>query len=130
MKQIATLPLSNLGWPSATPLKLAEFGAPAIDQSTLACEPIFCVTIQHRGCDTWKRCSDMPVAPGTCGNDASGVVVHEGRLFVVIKVITVDQCLTYADDTDGWTIKQYDKRIGDRVNAFVRRSMMRMLLNC
>ena len=70
--------------------------------------------------DTWKRCSDIPVAPGTCGNDASGVVVHEGR----IKVITVDQCLTYADDTDGWTIKQYDKRIGDRVNAFVRRGQI------
>ena len=39
-------------------------------------------------------------------------------------MITVDQCLTYADDTDGWTIKQYDKRIGDRVNAFVRRGQI------
>ena len=25
----------------------------------------------------------------------------------------------YADDTDTWTVKQYDK-LGDRINAFVR----------
>ena len=29
-KNIVTPPLSNLGWPSATPLNLAEFGAPAV----------------------------------------------------------------------------------------------------
>ena len=63
--------------------------------------------------DTWKRCSDMPVA-WTSGE--AGVVVHEGR----IKVITVDKCLMYADHTDTWTIKQYN-RLGDMVNAFVRR---------
>ena len=28
LKNIATLPLSNLGYPSATPLNFAEFGAP------------------------------------------------------------------------------------------------------
>ena len=62
--------------------------------------------------DTWKQCSDMPVA---CSSYKAGVVVHEDR----IKVITVDKCLMYADDTDTWTVKQYDK-LGDRVNAFVR----------
>ena len=62
--------------------------------------------------DTWKQCSDMPVA---CSSDVSGVVVHEGR----IKVITVDKCLMYADDTDTWTVKQYNK-LGRFVNAFVR----------
>ena len=66
--------------------------------------------------DTWKQCSDMPVA---CDSDEAGVVVHEGR----IKVITVDKCLMYADDTDTWTVKQYD-RIGDRINAFVRRGQI------
>ena len=63
--------------------------------------------------DTWKRCSDMPVA---CTSDEAGVVVHEGR----IKVITVDKCLMYADDTDTWTVKQYNK-LGETINAFVRR---------
>ena len=61
--------------------------------------------------DTWNQCSDMPVA---CASDVAGVVVHENR----IKVITVDKCLIYADDTDTWTVKQYSK-LGDRVNAFV-----------
>ena len=62
--------------------------------------------------DTWKRCSDMPV---TCESRVTGVVVHDNR----IKVITVDKCLMYADDTDTWTVKQYNK-LGDRVKAFVR----------
>ena len=62
--------------------------------------------------DTWKRCNDMSVS---CSSLAAGVVVHEDR----IKVITVDRCLMYADDTDTWTVKQY-YRLGDAVNAFVR----------
>ena len=62
--------------------------------------------------DTWKQCSDMPVA---CRRQETGVVVHEGR----IKVITVDKCLMYADDTDTWTVKRYNK-LGETVNAFVR----------
>ena len=62
--------------------------------------------------DTWKQCTDMSVA---CDKGSSGVVVHEDE----IKVITVDKCLIYADDTDAWTVKQYHK-LGDRVKAFVR----------
>ena len=61
---------------------------------------------------TWKRCSDMLEA---CDNSAAGVVVHKNR----IKVITVDECMSYADDTDTWTVKQYHER-GEAVNAFVR----------
>ena len=66
--------------------------------------------------DTWKQCNDMPVA---CSSDAAGVIVHEGR----IKVITVDKCLMYADDTDTWTVTQYN-RLGSHVNAFVRRGQI------
>ena len=66
--------------------------------------------------DTWKRCSDMPVA---CDSSVAGVVVHENR----IKVITENKCLIYADDTDTWTVKQYNK-LGDKVNAFVRRGQL------
>ena len=66
--------------------------------------------------DTWKQCSDMPVA---CSSLEAGVVVHEDR----IKVFTVDKCLMYADDTDTWTVKQYDK-LGDRVKAFVRKGQI------
>ena len=62
--------------------------------------------------DTWKQRSDMPVA---CSSLEAGVVVHEDR----IKVFTVDKCLMYADDTDTWTVKQYNK-VGLAVNAFVR----------
>ena len=62
--------------------------------------------------DTWKKCSNIPVA---CGSDNAGVVVHDGR----IKVITVDKCLLYDDDTDTWTAKRY-YRLGDKINAFVR----------
>ena len=62
--------------------------------------------------DTWKRCNDMPVG---CSSHEAGVVVHEDR----IKVFTVDKCLMYVDDTDTWTVKQYNK-LGDRVNAFVK----------
>ena len=61
---------------------------------------------------TWKQCSDMPVG---CDQEETGVVVHENR----IKVITVDKCLMYADDTDTWTVKQYNK-LGRHVKAFVR----------
>ena len=68
--------------------------------------------------DTWKGCSSMPVA---CDGDASGVVVHEDR----IKVITVDKCLIYADDTDTWTVKEYSTPlIDDRVKAFVKRGQI------
>ena len=49
-----------------------------------------------------------------CSGEKSGVVVHEGR----IKVITVDKCLMYADDTDTWTVIRYNK-LGDDLNAFV-----------
>ena len=66
--------------------------------------------------DTWKQCSDMPVA---CDSDEAGVVAHEGR----IKMFTVDKCLMYTDDTDTWTVKQYNK-LGDRINAFVRRGQI------
>ena len=66
--------------------------------------------------DTWKQCSDMPVA---CASGVAGVVVHEGR----IKVITVDKCLMYTDDTDTWTVQQYNK-LGYTVNAFVRREQI------
>ena len=66
--------------------------------------------------DTWKRCSDMPV---DCSSDVAGVVVHEDR----IKVITVDKCLMYADDTDTWTVKRYNK-LGSAVNAFVKRGQI------
>ena len=66
--------------------------------------------------DTWKQCSDMPVA---CDSHDAGVVVHEDR----IKVITGDKCLMYADDTDTWTVQQYDK-LGDTVKAFVRRGQI------
>ena len=62
--------------------------------------------------DAWKQCSDMPVA---CSSADAGLVVHEDR----IKVFTVDKCLMYADDTDTWTAKQYNK-LGDKINAFVR----------
>ena len=66
--------------------------------------------------DTWKQCSNMPVA---CSNHEAGVVVHEDR----IKVFTVDKCLMYADDTDTWTVKQYNK-LGDTVKAFVKRGQI------
>ena len=62
--------------------------------------------------DTWKQCSDMPVA---CNSTVAGVVVHGGR----IKVFTVDKCLLYADDTDTWTVKQYNK-VGNRIKPIVR----------
>ena len=66
--------------------------------------------------DIWKRCSDMPVV---CSSVEAGVVVNDGR----IKVFTVDKCLMYADDTDTWTVKRYNK-LGDRINAFVRRGQI------
>ena len=66
--------------------------------------------------DTWKLCNDMPV---DCTSEEAGVVVHEGR----IKVITVDKCLLYADHTDTWTVKHYN-RLGYTVNAFVKRGQI------
>ena len=66
--------------------------------------------------NTWKRCSDMPVA---CGSGVAGVVVHKNR----IKVITEDKCLIYDDDTDTWTVKLCNT-FGSYVNAFVRRGQV------
>ena len=66
--------------------------------------------------DTWTECRDMPVA---CNSTVAEVVVHEGR----IKVITVDKCLIYADDTDTWTDKPYNK-LGDGINAFTKRGQI------
>ena len=66
--------------------------------------------------DTWEQCRNMPVA---CDSDKAGVVVHEDR----IKVITVDKCLMYADDTDTWTVKLYNK-LGDKVKAFNKRGQI------
>ena len=62
--------------------------------------------------DTWKQCSDMPIA---CESSDAGVVVHEDK----IKLITVDKCLMYDDDTDTWTAKQYNK-LGHKIIAFVK----------
>ena len=66
--------------------------------------------------DTWKQCSDMPVA---CNSDGAGIVVHEG----IIKVITPDKCLVYADDTDTWIVKSYNK-LGNAINPIVRRGQI------
>ena len=66
--------------------------------------------------DTWKECRDMSVE---CCGYVAGVVVHEGR----IKVFTADKYLVYADDTDTWTVKQYNK-LGGAVKAFVRRGQI------
>ena len=62
--------------------------------------------------DKWKHCRNMPVP---CNNGEAGVVVHEDR----IKVITVDRCMMYADDTDTWTVQRY-ARLGNNVNAFIK----------
>ena len=68
--------------------------------------------------DTWKRCCDMPVA---CSSEEAGVVVHEDR----IKVITVNQCLMYSDDTDTWAVKGHRALSqSSTVNAFVRRGQI------
>ena len=66
--------------------------------------------------DTWKQCSSMPVA---CRSLEAGVIVHDNR----IKVITVDKCFVYDDDTDTWTVKQYN-RLGHAIKAFVRRGQI------
>ena len=66
--------------------------------------------------DTWKRCSDMPLA---CSNEDAGVVTHDNK----IRVITRRNCLMYADDTDTWTVKRYN-RLGIAVNAFVMRGQI------
>ena len=63
--------------------------------------------------DTWKECEDMPEV---CESDGSGVVVHKNK----IKVITVDKCMMYGDDTDTWTVKHYGA-LGDRVKAFIKK---------
>ena len=66
--------------------------------------------------DRWKRCRNMP---GLYNGDDAGVVVHEGKM----KVITVNKCLMYADDTDTWTVKRYNK-LGNKVKAFVKRGQI------
>ena len=66
--------------------------------------------------DTWKRCSDMLVH---CDSHVAGVVVYQNR----IKVITVDQCVTYDVDNDMWYTELYAK-LGDAVNAFVIRGQI------
>ena len=66
--------------------------------------------------DTWQKCKDMPEA---CSNYRAGVVVHGNR----IKVITVDRCMMYDDDTDTWTVQQYDN-LGVRVKAFIKRGQI------
>ena len=66
--------------------------------------------------DTWKSCKDLPVASDST---VAGVVVHEDR----IKVITVDKCLMYDDDTDTWTVKSY-KKLGDAINAFTKKGQI------
>ena len=63
--------------------------------------------------DTWKRCMDMLVL---CDSHVAGVVVHEGR----IKVLTVDKCITYADDINTWSDIKRHSKLGDKVHAFVR----------
>ena len=63
--------------------------------------------------DTWKRCMDMLVL---CDSHVAGVVVHEGR----IKVLTVDKCITYADDINTWSDIKRHNQLGDKVHAFVR----------
>ena len=54
--------------------------------------------------------------PEACNSDEAGVVVHENR----IKVITVDRWLMYNDDTDTWTVQQYNK-LGYGVKAFIKK---------
>ena len=63
--------------------------------------------------DTWKECRDMLEA---CTSKVAGVVVHENR----IKVITKDRCMIYDDDTDTWTVQQFDD-LGGGINAFIKR---------
>ena len=69
--------------------------------------------------DTWKQCSNMPVP---CSSLEAGVVVHEDR----IKVITVDTCLMYVNETDTWAVKTFT-RIGGNgttINAFIRKGQI------
>ena len=66
--------------------------------------------------DTWKRCKDMLVH---CDRHVAGVVVYKNR----IKVITVNQCLTYDVDNDMWYTELYTK-LGDKLNAFVYRGQI------
>ena len=66
--------------------------------------------------DTWKECEDMPEVSDSAG---SGVVVHKNK----IKVITVDKCMMYDDDTDTWAVQHYDA-LGDKVNAFIKRGQI------
>ena len=66
--------------------------------------------------DTWKRCSDVLVP---CNSYVAGVVVYKNK----IKVITVDQCVTYDVDSDVWYTELY-KKLGDAVNAFVYRGQI------
>ena len=63
--------------------------------------------------DTWKECKAMPEA---CSSKVAGVVVHDNR----IKVITKDRYMMYDDDTDAWTVIQYNK-LGYGVKAFIKK---------
>ena len=69
--------------------------------------------------DTWKQCRDMPL---DCSNHEAGVVVHEDK----IKVFTVHCCMIYVDDTDTWTVKQYNPFVerGKAANFFVMRDQI------
>ena len=79
-------------------------------------DPQTSVSLYNIENDTWKRCSDMPLA---CSNEDAGVVTHDNK----IRVITRRKCLMYADDTDTWTVKQYNT-LGIAVNAIVRRGQI------
>ena len=63
--------------------------------------------------DKWKSLNHMPVA---CCKSEAGVVIHENK----IKVITIDRCLVYDNDTDNWTVQLYNK-LGGSINAFIKR---------
>ena len=71
--------------------------------------------------DTWKQCSDMPVAcyASNLSWYVADVVVHEDR----IKLITVDKCFIYEDGTDTWTAKLFSE-CSDKFNLFTRRGQI------
>ena len=66
--------------------------------------------------DTWIECQKMPIS---CDSKEAGVVVHQD----IIKVITVDRCLTYDADADTWSSKSFDK-LGKAINAFIRKGQI------
>ena len=77
---------------------------------------ICCVSKYNIADDIWKQCSDMPFS---CNRNHAGVVEHDG----LIKVITPDACLTYAEDSDSWSVKRY-KKIGDYVKVFLAKEQV------